>query len=284
MHRKGWIRRQPKRAPARPDCCFESSAGSDERDGPNSCISRRNGPSTETPALTDEDEQVDYDFAELDELAHAHAVTIHRSQGSEYPAVVIPLTTSSWMTLQRNLLYAGITGPRNPSSSPNPAARTPKPSAPRRRPPPHRTHPSAPPHGIAVVYMSTTAIASTRGTFTPPGELNDVYVAPHNPVGRPPAASRRRRRALARPARAVAGAPNGSRLLRPKPSVSVGLTHHTRGCCFVASAATKLWLPLRSPADQEQQCGRRRARRPTRPGLREGVAERFVGGAGTGRR
>jgi exodeoxyribonuclease V alpha subunit len=37
--------------------------------------------------LTDEDEPVNYDFAELDELAHAYAVTIHRSQGSEYPAV-----------------------------------------------------------------------------------------------------------------------------------------------------------------------------------------------------
>jgi exodeoxyribonuclease V alpha subunit len=59
--------------------------------------------------LTDEDEPVDYDFAELDELAHAYAVTIHRSQGSEYPAVVIPLTTSSWMMLQRNLLYTGVT-------------------------------------------------------------------------------------------------------------------------------------------------------------------------------
>jgi exodeoxyribonuclease V alpha subunit len=59
--------------------------------------------------LTDEDEQVSYDFAELDELAHAYAVTIHRSQGSEYPAVVIPLTTSSWMMLQRNLLYTGVT-------------------------------------------------------------------------------------------------------------------------------------------------------------------------------
>jgi exodeoxyribonuclease V alpha subunit len=52
---------------------------------------------------------VDYDFGELDELAHAYAVTIHRSQGSEYPAVVIPLTTSSWTMLQRNLLYTGIT-------------------------------------------------------------------------------------------------------------------------------------------------------------------------------
>ena len=59
--------------------------------------------------LTDEDEQVDYEFAELDELAHAYAITIHRSQGSEYPAVVIPLTTSSWLMLQRNLLYTGVT-------------------------------------------------------------------------------------------------------------------------------------------------------------------------------
>jgi exodeoxyribonuclease V alpha subunit len=58
---------------------------------------------------TDEGESVDYGFDELDELAHAYAVTIHRSQGSEYPAVVIPLTTSSWMMLQRNLLYTGVT-------------------------------------------------------------------------------------------------------------------------------------------------------------------------------
>jgi exodeoxyribonuclease V alpha subunit len=59
--------------------------------------------------LTDEEESVDYDFAELDELAHAYAVTIHRSQGSEYPAVVLPVTTSSWLMLQRNLLYTGVT-------------------------------------------------------------------------------------------------------------------------------------------------------------------------------
>jgi exodeoxyribonuclease V alpha subunit len=59
--------------------------------------------------LTDEDEQVEYGFDELDELAHAYAVTIHRSQGSEYPAVVIPLTMSSWMMLKRNLLYTGVT-------------------------------------------------------------------------------------------------------------------------------------------------------------------------------
>ncbi|MFI6478726.1 ATP-dependent RecD-like DNA helicase [Nonomuraea sp. NPDC050663] len=59
--------------------------------------------------LTDEDENVDYSFDELDELTHAYAVSIHRSQGSEYPAVVVPLATSAWMMLQRNLLYTAIT-------------------------------------------------------------------------------------------------------------------------------------------------------------------------------
>ncbi|MFC1429335.1 ATP-dependent RecD-like DNA helicase [Streptacidiphilus sp. N1-3] len=62
--------------------------------------------------LTDEDEEVPYDFDELDELAHAYAVTIHRSQGSEYPCVVIPVTTSAWMMLQRNLLYTAVTRAR----------------------------------------------------------------------------------------------------------------------------------------------------------------------------
>lgn len=59
--------------------------------------------------LTDEDEEIGYDFDELDELAHAYAMTIHRSQGSEYPAVVIPVTKSAWMMLQRNLLYTAVT-------------------------------------------------------------------------------------------------------------------------------------------------------------------------------
>ncbi|MFE6835469.1 ATP-dependent RecD-like DNA helicase [Streptomyces sp. NPDC057705] len=58
---------------------------------------------------TEEDEEIGYEFAELDELAHAYAVTIHRSQGSEYPAVVIPVTTGAWMMLQRNLLYTAVT-------------------------------------------------------------------------------------------------------------------------------------------------------------------------------
>ena len=58
---------------------------------------------------TDEDENIDYDFDELDELQHAYAITVHRSQGSEYPAVVIPLTMSAYTLLQRNLLYTAVT-------------------------------------------------------------------------------------------------------------------------------------------------------------------------------
>jgi exodeoxyribonuclease V alpha subunit len=58
---------------------------------------------------TDEDEDVAYDFDELDELQHAYAITVHRSQGSEYPAVVIPVTMSAYTLLQRNLLYTAVT-------------------------------------------------------------------------------------------------------------------------------------------------------------------------------
>ena len=54
-------------------------------------------------------QKVAYDFEELDELALAYALTIHKSQGSEYPAVVIPLHTQHYLLLQRNLLYTGIT-------------------------------------------------------------------------------------------------------------------------------------------------------------------------------
>ncbi|NTW77949.1 MAG: ATP-binding domain-containing protein, partial [Syntrophaceae bacterium] len=50
-----------------------------------------------------------YDYADLDELVHAYAVSIHKSQGSEYPAVVIPVLTQHYVMLQRNLLYTGVT-------------------------------------------------------------------------------------------------------------------------------------------------------------------------------
>ena len=53
--------------------------------------------------------EVKYGFGELDELVLAYAATIHKSQGSEYPAVVIPLVTQHYVMLARNLLYTGVT-------------------------------------------------------------------------------------------------------------------------------------------------------------------------------
>ena len=53
--------------------------------------------------------QIVYEFGELDEVVLAYATTIHKSQGSEYPAVVIPVLTQHYPMLQRNLLYTGIT-------------------------------------------------------------------------------------------------------------------------------------------------------------------------------
>ena len=50
-----------------------------------------------------------YDFGELDEISLAYAITIHKSQGSEFPVVVIPLATQQYILLQRNLVYTGIT-------------------------------------------------------------------------------------------------------------------------------------------------------------------------------
>ena len=62
----------------------------------------------ELTVLFDEREVV-YDVTELDELTLAYAVTIHKSQGSEYPIVVMPFTMSHFVMLQRNLLYTGVT-------------------------------------------------------------------------------------------------------------------------------------------------------------------------------
>ena len=56
---------------------------------------------------------MNYDFGELDELSLAYAITIHKSQGSEFPAVVIPVTTQHYMMLQRNLIYTGMTRGRS---------------------------------------------------------------------------------------------------------------------------------------------------------------------------
>lgn len=56
-----------------------------------------------------DERNVTYNFDELDEIVPAYAITIHKAQGSEYPAVVIPLMTQHYMLLQRNLVYTGVT-------------------------------------------------------------------------------------------------------------------------------------------------------------------------------
>ncbi|MFC1883465.1 ATP-dependent RecD-like DNA helicase [Thermodesulfobacteriota bacterium] len=53
--------------------------------------------------------RVVYDYSEFDEVALAYAISVHKSQGSEYPAVIMPVLTQHYMLLQRNLLYTGIT-------------------------------------------------------------------------------------------------------------------------------------------------------------------------------
>ncbi|MGP1925076.1 MAG: ATP-dependent DNA helicase, partial [Arsenophonus sp. NEOnobi-MAG3] len=49
-----------------------------------------------------------YDFNELDEISLAYATTIHKSQGSEYPCVIIPIAMQNYLMLERNLIYTGI--------------------------------------------------------------------------------------------------------------------------------------------------------------------------------
>jgi exodeoxyribonuclease V alpha subunit len=55
------------------------------------------------------DRKVTYKSGDLDELAHAYAITIHKSQGSEYPVVIMPILTTHYIMLRRNLLYTGLT-------------------------------------------------------------------------------------------------------------------------------------------------------------------------------
>jgi exodeoxyribonuclease V alpha subunit len=56
-----------------------------------------------------DEKEVVFEFGELDILQPAYTVTIHKSQGSEYPAVVIPIATQHYMMLKRNLVYTGVT-------------------------------------------------------------------------------------------------------------------------------------------------------------------------------
>ena len=52
---------------------------------------------------------MEYEFGELDDLSLAYSITVHKSQGSEYPAVIIPIMTQHYALLQRNLIYTAMT-------------------------------------------------------------------------------------------------------------------------------------------------------------------------------
>jgi exodeoxyribonuclease V alpha subunit len=56
-----------------------------------------------------DDREVDYEFSELDEISLAYAISIHKSQGSEYPVVVMPLAMQHYTLLEKNLVYTAVT-------------------------------------------------------------------------------------------------------------------------------------------------------------------------------
>jgi exodeoxyribonuclease V alpha subunit len=66
----------------------------------------------QTLTVSIDDRAVEYDWSEADELTLAYAVSVHKAQGSEYPAIVMPLLTQHYLLLQRNLLYTAITRAR----------------------------------------------------------------------------------------------------------------------------------------------------------------------------
>src|SRR4051794_21623904 len=97
----------PLRHLYRTDICSRIRSSRHQNDG----SSGKSGINAEAGELTADFDgrEVVYDFGELDELVLAYATTVHKAQGSEYPAVVIPLTTQHYPMLQRNLLYTAVT-------------------------------------------------------------------------------------------------------------------------------------------------------------------------------
>ena len=63
--------------------------------------------------VTIDGREVGYEFADLDEIVPAYAVSVHKAQGSEYPVVIIPIVTQHYILLQRNLIYTAVTRGKN---------------------------------------------------------------------------------------------------------------------------------------------------------------------------
>ena len=87
---------------------LDDKTGSGVFNGDIGIIEQINAPDNEMTILFD-DRRVQYEFSLLEDLEHAYAVTVHKSQGSEYPIVIIPMCTAAPMLLSRNLLYTAVT-------------------------------------------------------------------------------------------------------------------------------------------------------------------------------
>ncbi|MBU1170941.1 MAG: ATP-dependent RecD-like DNA helicase [Proteobacteria bacterium] len=70
-------------------------------------------PENQNVRVAYEGKEVAYDYMDLDEIQLAYAISVHKSQGSEYPAVVMPVSTQHYILLQRNLIYTGVTRGRD---------------------------------------------------------------------------------------------------------------------------------------------------------------------------
>ena len=77
----------------------------------NGDIGRISWIDTETQEVTIslDGREVAYEYSDLDEVVLAYAISVHKSQGSEYPAVIIPVLTQHYVLLQRNLIYTAVT-------------------------------------------------------------------------------------------------------------------------------------------------------------------------------
>jgi exodeoxyribonuclease V alpha subunit len=86
-----------------------------EKDVYNGDIGRitRINPVDQEIVITYDGNEVTYGFADLDEIVLAYAISIHKSQGSEFPAVVMPILTQHYILLQRNLIYTAVTRGRH---------------------------------------------------------------------------------------------------------------------------------------------------------------------------
>jgi exodeoxyribonuclease V alpha subunit len=86
-----------------------SEEGTGIFNGDVGCIEKINDESSSMTIVFDEDKRVEYDYSQLDELELAYAMTVHKSQGSEFPAVVMPVFPGAPMLMSRNLFYTALT-------------------------------------------------------------------------------------------------------------------------------------------------------------------------------